>query len=319
MRNIISIGLLLLATNCIGQLVKSDTKIHTEDIVNYWIAYDSILATHDETMQIKYMQTLYIDKASEGLKDFISARNFTAKEWVSIINIAPKFWNSIRPKTLSIVKQTNEINRLMTRFKQLYPSFKQPEIYFTIGCLRSGGTTAPDKILIGAEIATADSTVDASEISSWLQGVFKLNTGILQLVAHEAGHTQQKETSENTLLLGNCIYEGSCDFIAELLLEYPYSSPYLTYGKNNEKRVFKKFEKSANEKDFSEWLSNGGNAPTGQADLGYYIGYEICKCYYENAKNKADAFLKILTIDYTDNNAVNKFYEETGYKEKFKN
>jgi hypothetical protein len=44
----------------------------------------------------------------------------------------------------------------MDRFSKMYPGFRQPDIYFTIGCLNSGGTTLRDRVLIGTEIAAAD-------------------------------------------------------------------------------------------------------------------------------------------------------------------
>ena len=155
----------------------------------------------------------------------------------------------------------------MVKFKKLYLNFKQPDIFFTIGCLNSGGTTKPNKILIGSEIAASDSTVDASEVGSWLRGVFKLNTSVVSMVAHEVGHTQQKggdsEEDGKSNLLGYCIKEGACDFIAELLLDKPVQSPYMTYGKANEKTLWKLFQKDMFGQETKDWLYNGGQAPKG--------------------------------------------------------
>jgi len=254
------------------------TRIFTSDIDNFWTAYDSVKTTNDTAKQLQFIQALYLDKATDGLKDFMIARQHSAKRHLNNVLAKPKFWQSLRPHTLAIKKHTAEIERLMRRFKKLYPDFKQPYVYFTIGVLNSGGTTTADKILIGSEIACANNTVDASELSNWLQAVFKDNKDVVYLVAHEVGHTQQKEVSnEQSNLLAYCLNEGACDFIAELLLQKEIVSPYMTYGKAHEHDLWKDFQTEMLGKKTKKWLYNGGEAPNGNADLGYFIGYAICK------------------------------------------
>ena len=295
---------------------QTETKIFTSDIDNFWIAYDSVKTTTDTVKQINFIQKLYLDKATSGLKDFMVARQHSARRHLTNILKNPKFWVSLRPHTLQIKSYTTDIENLMLKFKKRYSNFKQPEIFFTIGCLNSGGTTTPNKILIGSEIAASDSTVDASEIGSWLQGVFKSNTNVVYLVAHEVGHTQQKDCdSENngsSNLLGYCIREGACDFIAELLLEKPILSSYMTYGKANEKELWELFQKDMNEQETKNWLYNGGQAPNGKADLGYFMGYTICKTYYNNSLNKTKALKEIIELDYK-RKSVLKFLKKSKY------
>ncbi|MEI6190567.1 MAG: DUF2268 domain-containing putative Zn-dependent protease [Chitinophagia bacterium] len=306
--------LLFLSSTILGQ---SGTKIFTSDIDNFWIAYDSVKTTTDTAKQINFIQYLYLDKATSGLKDFMIARQHSARRHLTNILKYPKFWVSLRPHTLQIKYYTTDIETLMVKFKKLYPNFKQPAIYFTIGCLNSGGTTTTNKILIGSEIAASDSTVDASEIGSWLKGVFKLNTSVVYLVAHEVGHTQQKggdsENDGNSNLLGYCIREGACDFIAELLLEKPILSPYITYGKANEKDLWELFQKDMNKQETKDWLYNGGQAPNGKADLGYFMGYAICKTYYNNSKDKTKALKEIIELNY-NRESVFRFLKKSKYK-----
>ncbi len=38
----------------------------------------------------------------------------------------------------------------------------------------------------------------------------------------------------------------------------------------------------------------------GKADLGYFMGYAICKTYYKNAKNKTKALKEIAELDYKE-------------------
>ena len=176
-------------------------KVITSDIDNFWIAYDSIQTTTDSLKQLNFIQTLYIDKGTKGLKAFMVLRNYNAKLWVALINRYPKFWNSIRPNTLTVKSYAAEIEKSIARFKELYPDLKEAKMYFTVGGLRSGGTTMNDMVLIGSEIATGNATTDVSEFTNnWLAGVFKDQQAdnLVSLNIHEYVHTQQKKwRSEN--------------------------------------------------------------------------------------------------------------------------
>lgn len=66
--------------------------------------------------------------------------------------------------------------------------------------------------------------------------------------------------------------------------------------------------------DLSPWLYNGGSKGK-TADLGYYIGYEICKSYYNNALDKKRAVKDIIELNYDDNIAVDKFLAKSNYLE----
>lgn len=301
---------LITALTAFGQ---TKSKIFTADIDNFWQAYDSVKTTKDTLKQLEFIQKLYLDKASDGLKEFMAGRDHSAKRHLKNILKCPKFWTSIRPHTLLVNSYEADIEKIMLSFKKLYPNFREPDVYFTIGLLNSGGTITKDKILIGTEMASADSTVDASEVASWLRGFFKDNVDVVSMVAHEVGHTQQEEHSTKKYnLLGYCIREGSCDFIAELLLQEPIISPYMTYGQANEKTLWKKFVKKMDGEDFKDWLYNGHTAPNGQADLGYFIGYVICKSYYEKTTDKQKALKEIIELDYTKE-SVQKFLTKSGY------
>jgi hypothetical protein len=213
----LNVLILVCSLSAIGQSAPVK-KIVTSDINNFWTAYDSVQKVNDTTLQRSIIQSLYMDKATSGLKNFIVLRQHSAGRHLKNILHYPKFWTSVRPKTLDIEKHLNKIEEVMDRFSKMYPGFRQPDIYFTIGCLNSGGTTLRDRVLIGTEIAAADKTVDASELNSWLQSVFKVQQDIVYLVTHETVHTQQKDYGGRKHF-NKCLVEGSADFITSLLME----------------------------------------------------------------------------------------------------
>ena len=65
------------STNILGQ---AQTKIFTSDIDNFWIAYDSVKTTTDTSKQKEFIQRLYLNKATSGLKDFYNCKTTFGKE-----------------------------------------------------------------------------------------------------------------------------------------------------------------------------------------------------------------------------------------------
>jgi hypothetical protein len=287
--------------------------VFTSDIDNFWRAYDSIRTTQDSLEQLHLIQTLYIDKGTEGLKAFMEARDYTAERWVSLIRKYPKFWNSVRPNTLTVKSKATEITKSLRNLKKLYPELKEAKMYFTIGGLRSGGTTMEDMVLIGAEIATGNASTDVSEFpDKWLAGVFRSQSedNIVPLNIHEYVHTQQKGETHN--LLGQAIKEGVCDFITELVLGKPLPNNYLQYGREHENELKEKFKQEMFTTAYNNWLYNGANAKT-VADLGYFMGYTICQSYYKHSPDKRQAIKEIIELNYSDSSLVENFLKKSKY------
>jgi len=288
-------------------------NVITADIDNFWIAYDSCQTTTDSLKQLQYMQTLYVDKGTVGLKAFMEARDYTTERWVSLIRSYPRFWKSIRPKTLTVKLKAKEIEQGIQKLKKLYPGLKKSKMYFTIGGLRSGGTTMGHMVLVGSEIATGDATTDVSELpGKWLEGVFKSQQpgNIVSLNVHEYVHTQQR--GESRMLLDQSIREGACDFITEQVMGQPLLNNYLVYGRAHETELKGQFRLEMFSKVYSNWLYNGSNAKT-VADLGYFMGYTICKAYYNHSLNKKKAVKEIIELNYSDSNAAENFLKRSNY------
>jgi hypothetical protein len=290
--------------------------VYTSDIDHFWEAYDSIQTTTDSIHQLKLMQTLYVDRGTEGLKAFMQARGYTTESWLALVRQSQRFWQSARPATLSVKGKTEMLEKSIQRFKILYPQLREAKMYFTIGGLSSGGTTMNDMILIGSEIATGSAASDLSDLppgtAKWLSSVFKEQSldNIIALNIHEYVHTQQRGNPSN--LLGQALKEGSCDFITELVLGSPMQNNYIRYGRLHEPELKEKFREEMFTNFYSNWLYNGSNAST-VADLGYFMGYTISKSYYNQAKNKQKAISDIISLQYSDSNEVEKFLRQSGF------
>lgn len=293
--------------------VQAQSSIYTSDIDHFWTAYDAIQQAKDMPQKIAIINEQYINKGTKGLKAFMAIRNFNDTLWVKLIDKHPKFWNSIRANTLSIKHKTAEFEKAVKKLKEIYPDLKPAEMYFTIGGLTSGGTVKDNMVLVGAEIATGNASTDVSEFSNnWLKNVFKGQSldNIVSLNIHEYIHTQQKPNGSN--LLSQTIREGACDFIAELSIQKPLQTKYLSYGKANASSIKELFKKEMFFNDYTNWLYNG-NQRAEDADLAYYVGYEICKAYYQQARNKKQAIKDIIELDFSNDQAAELFLETSGF------
>lgn len=148
---------------CDKKTDESNKNIITSDITNFWVAYDKITSTQDSILQYKYLDSLYFRKGTKGLQGIRQARNYTPQDYITSINNYPKFWASIRENTLQAGKLGAELENGIEKLKTLYPELKPAKIYFSIGSFRTPGTTIDSLILIGSELAMADSKTVTTE------------------------------------------------------------------------------------------------------------------------------------------------------------
>jgi len=141
---------------------QENSNFVSSDIDNFWIAFDKITATKDTVQQYRYINT-YIENGTPGLKAIMQARSYSAKSFLDAINNYPLFWASIRGNTLKSKGLAQEIEKDVQKVKNIYPDLKPAKIYFSIGALRTGGTTLDGMVLIGSEIAMADKNTVTTE------------------------------------------------------------------------------------------------------------------------------------------------------------
>ncbi|WP_126973653.1 DUF2268 domain-containing putative Zn-dependent protease [Gynurincola endophyticus] len=299
----------------LGQLAFSQNKLHTEDVVRFWNAYDKIIATDNYHDQLQIIQKEYLQPASAGLKQFAEILNYTDSGYINSIRTAPHFWKTMRQNTLTALKLSKEVNASIDQLKKNYPELKPAALYFVIGLGNSGGKPIGNDLVIGLEVAAGDSTVNTSELKSdFLKKVFARQevSNIISLAIHEYIHTQQvSDRHENNYILKQALIEGSCDFLAELITGIPLKSPYMEYGKKNAEKVKADFRKDLVKPSLRDWFYNGTQAEVG--DLGYYVGYTISKKYYEQIKNKKEAIKTLISLNYSDDEKVFELLNNSKY------
>ena len=281
----------------------SSVRLITSDIENFWRAYD--LATPENRSAV--LQREYLDKGTPGLQDFLRLRIHSADDLAKEIERLAKFYRSMRPATLRIASQEKSIRDYLRRFQELYPEAVFPNIYFVIGVANSGGTKSDHGLLIGAEIHARAPETDESELDPWLKAVLKPVAEVPVIVIHELVHFQQKSRSSN-VLLGQCLREGSADFVSRLVTGRTINEHVRQWAEPRRDQVFQEFAQKAHGQDFKGWLYEGAQSKDRPADLGYWIGEEIAADYYQRAADKNAALREIMEL-----RAPDKIWRATQY------
>lgn len=276
-----------------GQIIKfpespQDASFVTSDIGNFWSAYDSI------GISIKNPFKNYIQRGTVGLKGFIPNRIISAD---SLLNMAIRrradYQANHGIETL-IKQKEKEIKPYFYALEYWYPEAVYPPVYFVVGRFNSGGTVSENGLLIGSEM---------------LENL----DGLKELIIHESIHFQQKWPEEGNInVLTQSIQEGAADFIAELVTGEHGNKTANDYGNKNAESLCEEFVGIMYTDNFQDWLYGTSGKDERPNDLGYWIGYEIVKSYYDKNEDKKLAVHNILNIDEFD-----VFMKESGYLDPF--
>jgi uncharacterized protein YjaZ len=150
-------------------------------------------------------------------------------------------------------------------------------------------------------------------LNLWEKNNFQPLEDLPHIIAHELIHFNQDALAQDTTLLSAALREGMADFFAELISGKTSNERLIRFARGKENRIWQDFKKEMWLNRYYNWIANASQeTPDHPADLGYWVGYMICKAYYENAVDKKQALFDILNIkDYK------AFYEKSRADEYF--
>jgi hypothetical protein len=314
MRTGVWVGIALLAISCrtacaqgnsyrgSASLDPQTAVISTGDVDLFWHAYDDWKTQGNSVSEQLgvILDREYIQKGSQGVKDFIPHRIISSEALAKTILQDQKYYEDVRANTLKMRDYIPEIRKGFAQLKEIYPDSIFPPVYFVVGRRNSGGTDSDKALIIGAEMFADD-------------GRSRIHvTDVVSIVIHELLHYQQNAHGDD--LTTAVMKEGAADFISERITGHDIDEDTKPYGDSHEEELWEKFQEDRKTNDLKPWLYNGGNANrVGPPDLGYYMGYKICQSFYEFSRDKAAA-LKIIIAMKDPNGLI----EESGYGQRFR-
>ncbi|MTB52511.1 Ig-like domain-containing protein [Lewinella sp. W8] len=317
MRYLSLFPLLLLAFACTEEASTNQQRFVSDDITHFWTAYDQVVATPDSAEQADILQREFFTPGTPGLEAIMRVRNYTPEEYRQSILAYPKFWTSMRENMLRAPEMATAIEEGIAKLGKHYPHLVPADLYFTVGCFRTNGTTLDSIVLIGSELAMAGPQVDLSEWPERMDALrpYMESSPIENLVflnVHEFVHTQQP-TKSGYDLLSQCIYEGVPEFVATVALDQASTTPAIAFGRANENRIRDVMAREVASPLNYNWLYNNTDNQFGMRDLGYYVGFTLAERYYERADDKMAAIKTLIEMDYRDTATVERFVDDLGY------
>jgi len=279
MKNFLFIIYVILSTVCHGQKTfttdPSKAEFIISDIPAFWLAFDQIDSKKNPFID-------YLNKGSDGLKDFISYRIESPKNLLKIVRKRKAEYEAIKKGSYEVELQANRMGEFYKVFKETYEEAVFPPTYFVIGAFNSGGTSSKNGLIIGVEVQNRIANIP-------------------YIVAHELIHFNQNYPNGKTNLLEQSIREGSADFIGELISGKHINETATKYGSDNEEQLCSEFVEIMNDAKYHGWLYGSKGKKEGRPnDLGYWIGYKITESFYKNSINKKEAIWNILNIKNFD-------------------
>jgi tetratricopeptide (TPR) repeat protein len=270
----------------------------TTDVHHFYEAYDK--AIKDTAHFKQTIKKLYFDRATAGMNDYMGDKVSSIDYFVEHVRNRPAFYAAIRNTTMKTDTYKPAFLASFVKMKSLYDEAKFPDIYFIIGAFTSGGTATNLGLLLGVNQVAGDSKVPLHELSVKQRTRLGDIKAVPDLLAHELIHFQQDGMKNDTTTLSYAIKEGMADFIGELISGNTANPALHSWAKGKEKQTWARFTKDMYYNCYSNWIANSQNAtPDNPADQGYWIGYQICKSYYEQNTDKKQAIHDMLHIqDY---------------------
>lgn len=247
-----------------------------------------IIESGENSDTVSIIENNYIEKASPGLKTYTARFDVTAATIASSIASRPALYEDIDHLIHTILEQEDELRSGFRQLLVLFPRAAFPPVWFLVGGHGPRGQAAMEGALIGSE------------------GLSNQPERIAPLVLHELAHfqsamvqgleTYQRIYGPEQTLLALALREGSAELIAKLTTGNHTNPAAEEYGLAHEKELWGKFRLDMQNRDPGDWMFTRPANPDWPSDLGYWMGYRIVKCYYDQAENKHQAIFDILNL-----------------------
>jgi hypothetical protein len=270
------------------------------DVNNFILAYKALKADSD-TAQV--IQSLYLDKATPGLKEYVNRFNLSAAAITAAIKKYPEEYNKIEKFYAQRAAVETAFHDEMVTYKRTLPQAVFPPTYLLVADYKGIGQASKVGQLISIERKCVEDTEQLKNI-----------------IVHELTHFQQAMSmgmsnyigiySKKDNLLDIILREGGAEFITfKLVRKNEDQFSKLRNYEKNEAAYWEKFKMDLKNQDATFWLNASHDNDEGiPVQLGYALGYKIVEAYYNQIEDKTKALMDILNME-----DAKVFFEKSNY------
>jgi hypothetical protein len=261
----------------------AETMIHTDDVDLFYKVYDAA----DGHPTAEQLQRDYLDAGSEGLHNLAKLRNVSGVRIADTLSKHPELYVKARGCTAALPRVRERVEVALRNLVRLYPQARTPPVTIAVGRGKPVGVGSP---VTGLQIG-----LEALCSAEWMNP--NVEDRFVHVIAHEYAHVQQVRElvdDEHPTVLGRSLIEGAAEFVAALTSGKTGYAHFDALTKGREREIETAFVADVDQTELSRWVDNStmekGN------DLGYWVGYRICKAYYRRATDKRQALREILEL-----------------------
>jgi hypothetical protein len=261
----------------------AETMIHTDDVDLFYKVYDAA----DGHPTAEQLQRDYLDAGSEGLHNLAKLRNVSGVRIADTLSKHPELYVKARGCTAALPRVRERVEVALRNLVRLYPQARTPPVTIAVGRGKPVGVGSP---VTGLQIG-----LEALCSAEWMNP--NVEDRFVHVIVHEYAHVQQVRElvdDEHPTVLGRSLIEGAAEFVAALTSGKTGYAHFDALTKGREREIETAFVADVDQTELSRWVDNStmekGN------DLGYWVGYRICKAYYQRATDKRQALREILEL-----------------------
>jgi hypothetical protein len=261
----------------------AETMIHTDDVDLFYKVYDAA----DGHPTAEQLQRDYLDAGSEGLHNLAKLRNVSGVRIADTLSKHPELYVKARGCTAALPRVRERVEVALRNLVRLYPQARTPPVTIAVGRGKPVGVGSP---VTGLQIG-----LEALCSAEWMNP--NVEDRFVHVIAHEYAHLQQVRElvdDEHPTVLERSLIEGAAEFVAALTSGKTGYAHFDALTKGREREIETAFVADVDQTELSRWVDNStmekGN------DLGYWVGYRICKAYYQRATDKRQALREILEL-----------------------
>lgn len=270
----------------------------TSDITLFWKVYDQF--QKDTSNAHRLFLTEYFEKGTADLQEYYRVKTPNIggfSGFVRNLKKMPEYYASIRLNTERVGQLEDTIRVIFRNLKNWYEPATFPNVAFVIGGWSSGGTVTDYGSIMGVDMQAAHELTPTHELNLWQQRNMLSFDNLKHVVAHELIHLQQNNMADDTTLLSHAIKEGMADFIGELISGKTANQRLHVWAMGKEQQVWEEFKKEMFLDRYYNWIANSNQETVDRpSDLGYWVGYQICKAFFDQATDKKKAVYDMLNI-----------------------
>jgi hypothetical protein len=297
------LGLAACASARLSPPIGSSASFVLEDAVRFAEVFARLSSVTDSAA---FLDTAYIARGTPGLRAYQARYPLSGTGLVNAIRRFPQDYASVGQRVDWLATQEDTLRRVLEHYARVVPGAVMLPVYFVVGehfGVNSGSEVGP---LLSIENG-------AAQIEK---------TALPEFIAHEMTHIQQFSAVglaryrelyiSRPWLLGVVVREGIAEFVAELVTGRVTQPRAKEYFDRNKRQLWTEFQGLLCSTENGDWVGARTRDPSRPRSLGYAIGAEIARMYYQAAPNKSEALKTLVSSD--DYAAI---FLASGFSEKY--